>query len=138
MRNAKKNIVKKTKLVSQKSLLDCVSAVYNLLDAHVYLKNNLWSSAIESIYTFVDRAFNYITFREVLILIEGAFYRSLFNYFIFRNKSKVGVMIPDYAMRYIEPQSYYMCTPKDKEINLEYHDVKIDRAASIGLISMGL
>jgi len=106
-----------------------------LLDSHVYLKHNLWSNAIESIYSFIDKAFNYINFREILILIEGAFFRSLMNYYIFRNSQSHGVMIPDYAMKYIAPQSNYMCTPKNKIIHIEYHDIKIDRALNIHLIA---
>jgi hypothetical protein len=87
--------------------LQQVNAAYSLLDAHIYIKCNSWSSAIDSIYAFLNQAFNYIPFKDITNLIEGAFYRALFNYYIYRNDEKTGVLIPDYAMKHLEPNSNY-------------------------------
>lgn len=40
-------------------------------------------------------------------LLEGAYFRLLFNYYIFKVKKDEGVMIPTYAMIHIEPNSNY-------------------------------
>lgn len=95
--------------------------------------------AADSIYSFLNSTFNFITYSEIISLIEGAYFRAIFNYYIFRNKEKSGVLIPDYAMRYIDPSSTfkYRETKEDGNVNIhivEYQKVKIDMATDMKMV----
>ena len=108
LRAKKKQILKTAKSINMKSdvkqqKLKQVSIVYNLLDAHVYLKNNSWTQANDSMYSFLNSTFNFISFDEILCIIESSFFRALFSYYIYRRNDKDGVLIPNYGMNYLEP-----------------------------------
>lgn len=92
-----------------------------LLDAHVYLNCNSWVSAADSMYGFLNSCFNYIKYNDILNLIETAFYRVLFCFYIYRNGTEKGVMLPDYAMSNIEPAANF----KAKALNKQYRVYEI-------------
>jgi hypothetical protein len=96
--------------------------------------------AVDSIYAFLNSTLNFITYQEIVQLLEAAYYRALFNYYIFRNKEKDGVLIPDYCMKYIDPRFTYHANGNLKEshinvIQVDLHTVKIDMAKDLKLIS---
>eukprot|EP00347_Sterkiella_histriomuscorum_P003774 403362997 len=155
LRSQKKNIIKQIKakpsqfkttkeLITKNPDLQQISKIYNLLDAHVYIKNNLWCQSSDCIYNLFQSSFDFISFQDILCLLEGAFYRSLFCHYIYAKSSKDGVLIPDYAMVHIEPNSKFKCQAKNKEftkievLKLEYFQIELERPKNLNQIKQGL
>ncbi|CDW90518.1 lupus brain antigen [Stylonychia lemnae] len=145
LRGRKKRALRSEKnIIAKNNILNGIKHVYDLLDAHVYIKNNLWVQGVNYIYSFLNSCFDHLKFTQIIYLIEGGFYRSLFSYYIFRNKMKDGVLIPDYAMHHIEPESNYQCQPLNQTkslfeiLNIEYFEIKIEKANDIKMINEAL